>query len=82
MRIGFESDIAIQAPGGHNQPHIVQFHVRKCRPAGRAKAFAVSRGWQREARDLILPSTHLSVAPDANKLAACADPESLRQYSQ
>jgi hypothetical protein len=55
MSIGFESDIAIQAPGGHDQPRTVRLHVRKRRPARRAKAFTVSRRWQREAPELVLP---------------------------
>jgi hypothetical protein len=56
VSIGFESDIAIEAPRGHDQPSTFQLHARKCRPASRAKAFTVSRGWKREARDLVFPS--------------------------
>jgi hypothetical protein len=56
VRIGFESDIAIQAPGGHDQQCAFQLHAGKCRPTNRAKAFTVPRRWQREARDQILPS--------------------------
>jgi hypothetical protein len=55
MSIGFERDIAIQAPRGHDHPSTFRLHVRKRRPARRAKAFAVSRRWQREAPELVLP---------------------------
>ncbi|KQX98009.1 hypothetical protein ASD22_12510 [Rhodanobacter sp. Root480] len=55
---------------GSAEPQTEQKH-RRCRVRGRLKVFTCSR-----------PESHSSVAVDEKRLAACAEPVSLRQYAQ
>jgi hypothetical protein len=55
---------------GSADPQVLQKHLL-CRVAGKLNCLSLSS-----------PETHFMVAVDENRLAAWADPVSLRQYSQ